>query len=157
MLPFYLSLVDQFKWEVNQELVDKLQASNNETLKTLDDKVKDAEENLGESEIRDALLARAEFFSRIGDKVISISTPFLSLPLHYSPPPPILSFLSSRLLYRLSLSSPPFPPPLPSSSSLSLLLFPLPPPLPSPSHYPFSLLHLTKDAGQRHCSLPKNL
>lgn len=69
MLPFYQSLAEQFKWDVDQALVSKLQASNEETIKTLDDKVKDAEENLGESEIRDALLARAEFFSRIGDKV----------------------------------------------------------------------------------------
>jgi len=68
MLPFYLSLAEQFKWDVDQGIVSKLKASNEETIKTLDDKVKDAEENLGESEIRDALLARAEFFSRIGDK-----------------------------------------------------------------------------------------
>lgn len=69
MLPFYLSLVDQYKWNVDQALVDKLQASNTETLKNLDDKLKDAEENLGETEIRDAHLARADFFSLIGDKV----------------------------------------------------------------------------------------
>jgi len=68
MLPYYLSLVDQFKWEADQGLVDKLKASNDETIKTLDDKVKDAEENLGESEIREALLARADFYCRIGDK-----------------------------------------------------------------------------------------
>lgn len=70
MLPFYLSLVDQFKWNVDQSLVDKLQAANAETIKTLDEKIKDAEENLGETEIRDAHLARAEFFGRIGDKVL---------------------------------------------------------------------------------------
>jgi 26S proteasome regulatory subunit N7 len=68
MLPFYLSLVEQFKWDQDQGLVDKLKAANEETIKTLDEKVKDATENLGESEIREALLARAEFFSRTGDK-----------------------------------------------------------------------------------------
>jgi len=73
MLPFYLSVVDQLKWEPDQALVDKLKASNEETLKTLDDKVKDAEENLGESEIREALLARADFLCRIGDKEKAIS------------------------------------------------------------------------------------
>jgi hypothetical protein len=85
MLPFYQNLVEQFKWDVDQGLVDKLKASNDETLKTLDDKVKDAEENLGESEIRDALLARAEFFCRIGDKVPPPSYSFFlphSLALH---------------------------------------------------------------------------
>lgn len=70
MLPFYLSLVDQFKWETNQKLVDGLKASNDETIKQLDDKVKDAEENLGETEIREAYLARADFYCRIGDRVI---------------------------------------------------------------------------------------
>jgi 26S proteasome regulatory subunit N7 len=70
MLPFYQSLAEQFKWDVDQDLVSKLKASNDETIKTLDDKVKDAQENLGETEIRDALLARAEFFARIGDKVL---------------------------------------------------------------------------------------
>jgi 26S proteasome regulatory subunit N7 len=73
MLPFYLSIVEQFKWEADQDLVARLKASNEETLKVLDDKVKDAEENLGESEIRDALLARADFFCRLGDKEKSVS------------------------------------------------------------------------------------
>lgn len=37
-------------------------------LEELDSKVKDAEENAGESEVREALLARAEFFARIFDR-----------------------------------------------------------------------------------------
>lgn len=73
MLPYYQYLVEQFKWDVDQGLVDKLKASNDETLKALDDKVKDAEENLGESEIRESLLARADFLCRIGDKERSLS------------------------------------------------------------------------------------
>lgn len=38
-------------------------------LEELDAKVKDAEENAGESEVREALLARAEFFARIFDAI----------------------------------------------------------------------------------------
>jgi len=68
MLPFYNVLREQFKWEEDKALVEKLTASNEEELKILDDKIKDAQENLGESEIRDSLLARADFYSRIGDK-----------------------------------------------------------------------------------------
>jgi len=68
MLPFYLSLAEQFKWEADNALVDALRKSNEEELKTIDDKIKDAQENLGESEIRDALLARADFYNRVGDK-----------------------------------------------------------------------------------------
>jgi len=73
MLPFYQVLSDQFKWEADVNLVETLKAANDEELKVIDDKIKDAEENLGESEIREALLARAEFFSYKGDKENAVS------------------------------------------------------------------------------------
>ncbi len=38
----------------------------------LDSKIEDAEKNLGETEIREANLARAEYLSLIGDKVLNI-------------------------------------------------------------------------------------
>jgi 26S proteasome regulatory subunit N7 len=68
MLPFYNSLVEQHVFKADNALIDELKASNEGELKTLDEKIKDAEENLGESEIREALLARADFYNRIGDK-----------------------------------------------------------------------------------------
>jgi len=37
-------------------------------LKTLDESLKDALENLGESEVREAMLAKANFYTRIGDR-----------------------------------------------------------------------------------------
>merc|ERR1739844_268749 len=45
---------------------------NEEELKKLEDKIKDAEENLGESEHRDTLLAKAEFLTKIGEKDAAI-------------------------------------------------------------------------------------
>eukprot|EP00871_Galdieria_phlegrea_P004602 jgi/Galph1/5142/GphlegSOOS_G3687.1 len=45
---------------------DSLQASNDEELRQLEDRIKDAEENLGESEVQEALVAHAEFLARIG-------------------------------------------------------------------------------------------
>lgn len=39
-----------------------------EKLTELEDKIKDAETNLGEQEVRDALLAKAEYLTEIGDK-----------------------------------------------------------------------------------------
>jgi len=69
MLPFYLFVCEQLKWEPNQILVTKLQEANNSKLKELDDKIEDAIKNLGENEIREAHLAKAEFFARIGHKV----------------------------------------------------------------------------------------
>ena len=41
-------------------------AENETQLKVLEDKIKDAEENLGESEHREALLAKAEYLTKIG-------------------------------------------------------------------------------------------
>lgn len=68
MLPLYTSLVEQFKWEPNKSLVSKLKDANDAKLKELDDKIEDAVKNLGENEIREAHLAKAEFFASIGDK-----------------------------------------------------------------------------------------
>lgn len=45
-----------------------MRATNEQRLKELEDKAKDAEENLGETEVRDALHARAEYLGRIGDR-----------------------------------------------------------------------------------------
>jgi 26S proteasome regulatory subunit N7 len=69
MLPFYKVLSEQFKWEADAALVSALQSDNESVLKGLEERIKDAEENLGETEIREALLAKAEFFSIKGDKV----------------------------------------------------------------------------------------
>ncbi|KAG2497130.1 hypothetical protein HYH03_004721 [Edaphochlamys debaryana] len=45
-----------------------MQAANEAKLKELDEKTKDAEENLGETEVRDAMLAKAEYLGSIGDR-----------------------------------------------------------------------------------------
>jgi len=68
MLPLYTSLREQFKWEPNQPLITKLKEANETKLKELDDKIEDAVKNLGENEIREAHLAKAEFFASVGDK-----------------------------------------------------------------------------------------
>merc|ERR1712193_199837 len=49
-----------------------MSAENEAELKVLDEKIKDAEENLGESELREALLAKAEYLTKIGDKDAAI-------------------------------------------------------------------------------------
>eukprot|EP01089_Gocevia_fonbrunei_P000844 TRINITY_DN10829_c0_g2_i1.p1 TRINITY_DN10829_c0_g2~~TRINITY_DN10829_c0_g2_i1.p1 ORF type:complete len:391 (+),score=82.04 TRINITY_DN10829_c0_g2_i1:273-1445(+) len=68
MVPFYQILVEQFKWKEDTQLVAKMQSTNDEKLKQLDAAIADAEENLGESEVREGFLARAEFYASIGDK-----------------------------------------------------------------------------------------
>lgn len=39
-----------------------------EELKKIEDKIKDAQENLGDVEVRDAILEKARLYEKIGDK-----------------------------------------------------------------------------------------
>jgi len=68
MLPFYQALCEQFKWKIDTALVETMKAEIEKKVKELNDTIADAEENLGESEVREGFLARADFYCRIGDK-----------------------------------------------------------------------------------------
>jgi 26S proteasome regulatory subunit N7 len=54
---------------LDQSLLDSMEKDNEEELKKLDDRLAEAEKIEGESEISDALKARANYLTRIGDKV----------------------------------------------------------------------------------------
>ena len=69
MAPYYEGLCKELKWQQDADLLSKMKKANEDELKRLDDVLEDAENNLGESEIRDAMMARAEYLIRIGDKV----------------------------------------------------------------------------------------
>ena len=69
MAPFYELICEEQGWPVDTTLLESMKKVNEEALKKLDERLKDAEENLGETEISDTLLARAEHFAKIGDKV----------------------------------------------------------------------------------------
>ena len=69
MTPFYEQLVTEFKWKTDEALLKTLKAANAAELKKLDDKLEDAQTNLGETDVSDALIAKAQFYARIGDKV----------------------------------------------------------------------------------------
>ncbi|KAL7986211.1 hypothetical protein Chor_011377 [Crotalus horridus] len=68
MAPYYESLCKSLDWPVDTDLLNKMKKANEEELKRLEDELEDAEKNLGESEIRDAMMAKAEYLCRIGDK-----------------------------------------------------------------------------------------
>lgn len=70
MAPYYRSItaVSSFLPQ-DQELLEKMEKSNADELKRLDERLADAEKTEGESEISDALKARANYLTRIGDKV----------------------------------------------------------------------------------------
>lgn len=69
MAPYYEGLCKDLKWQLDGDLLSRMKKANEEELKRLDDVLEDAEKNLGESEIRDAMMSKAEYLIRIGDKV----------------------------------------------------------------------------------------
>lgn len=72
MAPYYEEVCKELGWKVDAAVLKTMKEKNETDLKKLNETLEDAEQNLGETEVRDALLGKAEFFCRIGDKVCSI-------------------------------------------------------------------------------------
>jgi len=70
--PLYELVCKDLKWSVDSKMLSEMKTANKESLEALDVAITDAEENLGESELREALLKKAEFFANIGDKDAAI-------------------------------------------------------------------------------------
>ncbi|XP_014203908.1 26S proteasome non-ATPase regulatory subunit 6 isoform X2 [Copidosoma floridanum] len=68
MAPFYEEVCRDLDWEVDEALLAQMKAKNEEQLKELDRIIEDADQNLGEMEVREANLKKAEHLCRIGDK-----------------------------------------------------------------------------------------
>ncbi|XP_033104060.1 26S proteasome non-ATPase regulatory subunit 6-like [Anneissia japonica] len=68
MAPFYEIVCKDLSWKTDQKLLKKMKEANEAELKHLDSQIEDAQQNQGETEVRDALLAKAEYLCRIGDK-----------------------------------------------------------------------------------------
>lgn len=66
--PIYEYLCNELGWKVDESKLASMRESNQKQLEDLQAKIKDAEENLGETEVRDAMHAKAEFLGRIGDR-----------------------------------------------------------------------------------------
>lgn len=73
MAPFYTECCKDLNWPIDQSLLNKMQTENSNKIKELDSKIEDAEKNLGDTEIRESNLAKAEYLSLIGDKETSLS------------------------------------------------------------------------------------
>ena len=69
MAPYYEECCKELGWKLDQALVKIMKAANEAELKKLDEAISDAEKNLGESEIRENMLKKAEYLCKIGDKV----------------------------------------------------------------------------------------
>lgn len=73
MAPYYRSITASSSvLPLDKTLLESLEKENEDELKTLDERLAEAEKTEGESEISDALKARANYLTRIGDKVCFI-------------------------------------------------------------------------------------
>ena len=59
----------QIPFPENKQLLERMEKANEEQLKKFDEQLEIAQKNEGESEIGDALRARAQYLTRIGEKV----------------------------------------------------------------------------------------
>ncbi|KAI1285467.1 26S proteasome non-ATPase regulatory subunit 6 [Halotydeus destructor] len=73
MAPFYEEACRDLKWSVDNAKLQKMKDQNSAKLATLDAAIEDAEKNLGEMEIRETNLAKAEYLSSIGDKEAALT------------------------------------------------------------------------------------
>mmetsp|Transcript_4480 Transcript_4480/g.6262 ORF Transcript_4480/g.6262 Transcript_4480/m.6262 type:complete len:390 (-) Transcript_4480:424-1593(-) len=68
MLALYLHVCEELKWQKDETLIAAMKKFVDERIVQLDAAIQDATENLGESEVREAHQAKADFFARIGEK-----------------------------------------------------------------------------------------
>lgn len=74
MSPWYELICKDVSWTVDVLLLEKLKRKNDEVIKLLNLAIEDAENNLGEMEVKEAYLKKAEYYSRIGDKKNAVVT-----------------------------------------------------------------------------------
>jgi len=68
MARFYEDTCNEMSWPIDRVKLQKMKDENKKKLSELEEKIEDAEKNQGETEIRDAMLAKAEFLCKIGEK-----------------------------------------------------------------------------------------
>ena len=68
MAPFYLTVCEQLGWKQDAVLLASMRAANAAELAKLDARIAECEEQEGETEVREALLAKSDFKVRIGEK-----------------------------------------------------------------------------------------
>ncbi|XP_049848159.1 26S proteasome non-ATPase regulatory subunit 6-like [Schistocerca gregaria] len=73
MSGFYKYLVAEHYLPLDQDLLASIEQINEEKIKAFDNAIVDAENNLGESEVREALLSKANYFCLIGAKEQAIA------------------------------------------------------------------------------------
>lgn len=80
MAPYYRSITSSSSvLPLDTTLLESLEKANEDELKVLDERLQEAEKQEGESEISDALKARANYLTRIGDKDRAVDAQKLAL------------------------------------------------------------------------------
>ncbi|KAF9267625.1 PCI-domain-containing protein [Marasmius fiardii PR-910] len=79
MAPYYVAVTSKSILSIDSTFLSSMQESNDKTLKSLDEALQSAEATEGESEISDALKARANFLTRIGEKDKAVDAQKLAL------------------------------------------------------------------------------
>jgi 26S proteasome subunit RPN7 len=83
MAPYYRIVTSTGALSADQAVFEAMEKENKEELEKLDGRLAEAEKTEGESEISDALKARANYFTRIGDKVRGCSDYSLIIHLYF--------------------------------------------------------------------------
>lgn len=58
-------------WPLDQAALDDMRKENTKKMTELDDKITEVEKNMGDEEVRDAMLAKADYLANIGDKELA--------------------------------------------------------------------------------------
>ena len=69
MAPYYKIVTTHSALPLDQALLDTMEQQNKDELQKIEDRLAEAEKQEGETEISDALRAKATYLTRIGDKV----------------------------------------------------------------------------------------
>jgi len=73
MTHYYKHAAEVLNFPVDEKLAAQMAAKNEAELKGIEEKLSDAQENLGDTEVCDFLLEKADFLSRIGDKEAALT------------------------------------------------------------------------------------
>lgn len=73
MAPTYEKIAPELGWNVDADRLAAMKAANEKALGELNDRIKDAEENLGDVEVRDAWAAKAEYLCKIGMSSLTLT------------------------------------------------------------------------------------
>lgn len=79
MAPYYKIVTSTSSLPLDQALLDSMEKENTEELQKIEDRLAEAEKTEGESEIADALRAKATYLTRIGDKDRAVEAQKLAL------------------------------------------------------------------------------